>query len=351
MSTNIIGDLIELGQGPNRVLDCIIAVELPFHLDENTINQKIRLAQTTFPQTARHKIQIITNSSLIDFTNMPLERNDQILLAIINEDGKQLIALKMSHVLGDAISMLMWLKAFFGDDIKDEELKLKEFPRKKDTPYRKLMNSQVWMQQKTTTAGRNVLRQIIKHQELPDRFKLNDLLILSLLRSLKLKHKSIWIPVNVRENFLKGFGNGLSRVRIYPNSKLTTKDQLEHIRQQKREAYTNGEISLPPKNFKLDSPLKKTLLNCWLKRPWADWSTISLSHIEDKFGTLNPGKSLWGVSNIIEKHMGAVFVFSDSHQSYVTLTLDQQVPTVEGEKLLKDFKFHFEEILHELSHQ
>lgn len=336
----ILDELIELGQGPLRSLDCVIAISL--HELPKNILERAQKAQIIFPQTAAHPIAINTFENLDDFTNKRLPHHDALELGIINN----ILALKMSHRLGDAMSMLLWLEAFFKETGENSPLILRSFSQKKDTPYRSLRNSETWMKNIIQSGNRKVETLTLHHG--PTSFTVNDILILSLMRSLPEKRKGIWVPVNVRKNFWSGFGNGLSRMRIYPGN-YTTREELQFIRKQKEEAFKNGEIALPPENLDLSSPIKKALFKCWLKRPWADWGTISLSHLEDRGNRFPYAKALFGITNLIEKHQAGLFAWTNQDSTYLTLTMDENVSSQEGNNLLNHIQHHFMEIQRELN--
>ena len=348
--TTTLDELIELGQGPIRSLDCVIALEFDEFPSEEIILERVRQALKIFPATASLPLTLKSYESLTELTNGKINHPEKICLGIIEENNRKFLALKMSHVLGDAISMLQWLKVIATGEGISEPLKLKSFPIKKDTPYRKILTSTPWMKDKTQQdEKRHILRLTLSHPEKISNYSINDILLLALLRSLKVKRKAVWLPVNVREKFWSGFGNGLSRMRIYPLENGTTKDELAFIRKQKSENMTNGEVALPPDDLDLNSTAKKALFKLWLNRPWADWGSISLSHLEDRRGHWPHLKSLWGVTNIIEKHQGGIFAWTQGHETFITLTLDWNVPLFEGRNLLEDLKKNFEEVQRELS--
>lgn len=347
--SNILNELIELGQGPIRSLDCVIAIELKEFPSEEIILERAKLALKIFPATASLPLTLKTYESLTDFTNGKLKHPERLCLGVIEENNHKYLALKMSHVLGDAISMLMWLKVIVTGETSSEPLKLKSFPSKKDTPYRKLVTSNAWMGKVDQDERRHILKLTLSHPKKIQNHSINDILLLSLLRSLKVKHKAIWLPVNVREKFWSGFGNGLSRMRIYPLENASLVDELNFIRKQKSENMKNGEVALPPQDLDLNSPLKKNLFKLWLNRPWADWGSLSLSHLEDRENHWPEIKSLWGVTNIIEKHQGGLFAWTHGTETFLTFTLDWNVPLFEGRNLLEDIQKNFEEIYHELA--
>ena len=343
MRSKLLSDLIELGAGSIRRMDCLIAIELHSIPSKELLSQRIEEAQKIYPETARFPITIENFDSLENFSHIPLKTNVHLEVAIIKE---RTIALKMSHYLGDALSMLLFLEVLLTGQGIEGEISYRSLPPKKDSPYRNLLPVKGWMNHLPVTDDRQFTTLRLDHSELPEAYVLNDLLSLALLRSLPAKAKALWIPVNVRKVFWQGFGNGLSRMRLYPSrQKLSTKEELKFIRRQKLESFHSGEIALPPVDFKLN----KKLFKLWLNRPWADWGTISFSHMDDRLGRFNGIQSVYGITNLHEKHHGGIFAFTKNNATYITFTFDKSVPFSEAQKLLNDFQSEFRDILDELN--
>ncbi len=334
MKLQLLDELISLGHGNLRSTDCLIAVKLPDGLKPDPA-----LAQKIFPQTSRHPITLSEFSRLEDFARTELPSHFHLEVAIIREEVP-LLALKMSHVLGDAVSMLLFLKAMLGHDVKADELELKEFPKKKDSPYRDILNSKLWPRKGKPGKTRGFLRASVEHGE-RNAPVLNDLMLYSLLQTIPFSRKSIWVPVNVRKNFWKGFGNGLSRLRIYPPKGANLPEKLSHIRKQKQEAMRNGEVALPPADFDIHNRHHRLLYEIWVNRPWADWSSLSLSHLSNSQGFLDGIGAIWGLSNIMPAHQAAIFAVTNGHRTDFTMTFDDTVVKIEeAEQLLNTFITH-----------
>ena len=334
MKLQLLDELISLGHGNIRSTDCLIAVNLP----PGMIPDPER-AQKVFPKTSKFPIKVGEFSRLEDFAVSNLPSHFHLEVAIIREEIP-LLALKMSHVLGDAVSMLLFLKVMLGKEEKDEELVLKTFPKKKDTPYRDLLTSKLWPRKGKPGYTRKFLRATLEHGE-TNAPVLNDLMLYSLLEALPFSRKSIWVPVNVRKNFWKGFGNGLSRLRIYPPKGATLEEKLAHIRKQKQEALRNGEVALPPPEFDLQNRHHRLLYDLWINRPWADWSSISLSHLSGSQGFLESMTKVWGLSNLMPHHQTAIFAVTNNDHTDFTMTFDDTVVKIEeAEYLLNTFISH-----------
>lgn len=340
MKSQLLNELIELGAGNIRSMDCLIAITLRNEIPLDILQSRIKIAHGLYPEAL--SVLLEEHPTLESFQEIPLKDKKQLVLARI---APATIALKMSHYLGDAISMLLWLEVILTGEGIEGKIALKNFTSKRDTPYRRLMPSKGWMNHLKVTEKRSFLSKEFTHPNIPQ--GLNDLLSLALLRSLPSNGRCLWVPVNVRKVFWQGFGNGLSRMRLYLlNGK--TRDELNYIKQQKTEALYNGEVFLPPGEMVL-TPLKKKFFKLWLNRPWADWGGISFSHLEDRYLRFRGIQSLYGVTNLHEKHHAGVFAFTQGERTFITLTFDQSVKTEEAEKLLYDFHQNFRDILHEIS--
>lgn len=331
MKLQLLDELIALGHSGKRSTECIIAVSA-----ENLPAPDIARAQEMFPKTAAHSASLTTHASLQEFLDAPLESIFHIEVAMISQI-KTLYALKMSHVLGDAVSMFLFMKAMFGDDVETGETELRNFPSKKDTPYRKLLNSRLWPRKGKISHRRKFICETLSHGE-QNAPVFNDLMLYSLLESLPHGRKSVWVPVNVRKSFWKGFGNGLSRLRIYPPEGNSVGEKLTHIRKQKQEAYKNGEVALPPPGFDLRDKKKKLAYEIWIRRPWADWGSLSLSHVTNTGGFLNRFQDIFGISNLMPAHNGALFAVTSGGKTDFTLTFDPNVVSDEEARILmRDF--------------
>lgn len=332
MSTNLslLDELIALGHGKIRSPDCLIAIRAP-ELSRIDVHR----AQKLFPKTGAHPIELERYTTLQSFLDRPLPTAFHLELALIEEGN--LLTLKMSHVLGDAVSMFLFLRALLGLEVSPEEIVLKSFPRKKDTPYRKLLNSTRFGGAGEVSSERRYLFASVEHGE-KNFPQWNDRLLLALLEALPVRRKGIWVPVNVRKNFWAGFGNGLSRLRIYPPEGKSQDEKLAHIRRQKQQALRSGEVSLPPATFHLRSFRKRFLYQTWVRRPWADWCSLSLSHLTNSQGFLDGFEDIHGVSNLMPRHNAALFAVTHAGKTDFTLTFDpRRVSETEARQLLGGF--------------
>lgn len=356
MKRDIVDEMIILAhQGSVRSLDCIVKIKTIHQVSVEQLKKGILSTQKKFPKTATHPIKILEKISLEQFSKTRLTSYDHLELLYISP---QEIALKMSHALGDLVSMLLWLQNCLGiktkSENKSEKLILKNFPAKKNTPFKYRLNSHVWPSQlhlSHKTDNKILYFFDFEHREIKRAdFSLNDVFLLAFFNAIKLKRKSIWVPVNVRKNFSQGFGNGLSRMRIYPpGSNGPVLSQLGEIRKQKRLAYQNGEISLPPTNLKL-SQWKQFLLKKWIHRPWADWCSLSFSHMDDKDHLFDWISEIQGISNIGPYNHLAIFAFSRGTRTIVSFSADHGVVSKEHlSELENEFKTQVWKVLDDIT--
>ncbi len=334
MKLQLLDELIALGHGGDRSTDCIIAVG-----SRDLADPDISRAQKIISKTASYPCALGSYNTLQDFLDVPLTSPFHIEVAKINE-SEPLIAFKMSHVLGDAVSMFQFMKAMFGQDVEEAEPELKSFPSKKDSPYRDLLNSKLWPRRGERSIKRRIIRETITHTD-QNASVFNDLMLYSLLETLPYERKAVWVPVNVRKNFWRGFGNGLSRLRVYPPKGGNIQEKLDHIRKQKREAMKNGEVALPPADFDIHNKKHKLFYELWIRRPWADWGSISLSHVTNSVGFLDGFHHIAGISNLMPAHNAAIFAVTSAGRTDFTLTFDPAIVSDEESRiLLRDFVTH-----------
>lgn len=323
MKLELLDEIILLGQGSVRSLECVFALELFQAPDLHVLKAGAERAQKKFPKTGKHPLEINNYSSLETFINEPLPDLWHLKQGLIRKDNKIILALKMSHVLGDAVSMVLWLKAQLGDEAPSSDIKLQTFPSKKDSVHRSFLPSETWPGNTSVSYDRRLTFLTLEHDERFGDFSVNDILSLAILKSLPLERKSLWVPVNIREKAWEGFGNGLSRMRIYPaKTVISIKEELLFIKSQKKEARSSGEIFSPAPDFKIEGRVKQGLFKIWLNRPWADWGSLSFSHLHDRNEILPDCDGVWGVTNLPEKQQAGIFAFTRKNRTWLTLTMD-----------------------------
>lgn len=125
-------------------------------------------------------------------------------------------------------------------------------------------------------------------------FTYNDLLIACALETFTRWNRThgldrgrkigLWLPVNIRQQSLEGFGNGTSRIRLHARYADTASlaEKCREVRRQISLSARNGEWAVPEVNpFKsLPRWVVTPLLRCYLNRPSVDLATGVFSHAE-----------------------------------------------------------------------
>lgn len=254
----------------------------------------------------------VSISSLIDYLNNRINKSEKFNISqtILILDNERYLLIQINHILADGISLLMFLNYQFHNIKQAIELKFKTLPRKKNTPYKYLFSSQI-------LGGKSKLTDSRSYIYCKTNYYSNNKVIKAIFIALKkmgIERRSVWIPVNIRESFFDGFGNGISRIRIY--------DTGVEIKKQKLEAYKNGELMGIP-DFKLTA-FKKFLVKCFLNRPLIDYSSLALSHIDEKLmnqNILGDFEEIISVLNLHHKHSMGIFIHSNDF-NHITITYD-----------------------------
>ncbi len=172
-------------------------------------------------------------------------------------------------------------------------------------------------------------------------FRWNDCLLAAALDALAAwnEHRGaaadrigLWVPVNTRQEWLRGFGNGASRIRIHrePLSAVRSRMFLERCRSVRRLVYRKkrqGEwaipaLPVPPALFPVAAPF----LRRWLYRPWADFGSAGFTHLEhwpgDDDPVLNDVSGMEVIGCLHRQHPLYFAAMSQSDQTVVTITWD-----------------------------
>lgn len=333
-----IDELIRLGAGDVRSLDCVLRTKVSLPLDRNKLLTGASHAQSIYPKTKSIEVSIKESSDFEAFARTPLPSEKHIEEIFWQENGENYLGFKMNHLVGDGTSIFLWLHAQLTGSSATSEIKLRHYPPKKDTLYRSLRTSTRWPANRAAISSERKFATLKLHHSL---HHVNEKLTLALFKALKVERPALWIPVNAREKAWEGFGNGLSRMRLYPPpSQLSLAEQISYLKAQKKAALTSGEVALPPSTLDISRPLTKVLLHLWLKRPWADWASLSFSHMEDRgFPYLSPFSEITGITNISPQHSAALYALTRAETTWATLSYDaNQVSDHQADQLLKDWK-------------
>ena len=146
------------------------------------------------------------------------------------------------------------------------------------------------------------------------------------------KRIGLWVPVNVRKERLRDFGNGGSRIRVHRESVSAVKSRafLERCRSVRRTVHRKeraGEWAvpaLPVPDWMF--PAAAPLLRRWRDRPWADFGTAGFTHLEHWPGeedpVLNDASGMEVIAGLHRRHPLAFTAMSGSERTAVTITWD-----------------------------
>ena len=142
----------------------------------------------------------------------------------------------------------------------------------------------------------------------------------------------LWVPMNVRKERLRDFGNGASRIRIHREQASKTKSMafLENCHAVRRTVYQKkraGEWAVPA--FPVPNwlfPASVPLLRRWFNRPWADFGTAGFTNLEhwpgDDEPVLNDVSKMEVIGCLHPRHPLYFAAMSGPEEATVTITWD-----------------------------
>lgn len=170
-------------------------------------------------------------------------------------------------------------------------------------------------------------------------FTYNDLLAASALETFRVWNASrdrkrepevgLWLPVNIREDPLGGFGNGSSRMRVYnrysPTAGLHEKSRA--VRRQIEWSRKHGEWAVPQLRglTRLPMHIVRPLLHAYLNRPWVDMATGTFSHVERSPLDAPAFAGVTGldfIGMLDKRHALGLFAMSRAGTTYLTFVHD-----------------------------
>jgi hypothetical protein len=158
---------------------------------------------------------------------------------------------------------------------------------------------------------------------------------------------SLWIPLDIRAQRPREFGNGASRVRIYRDSIQAENphDSVKRFREDMVAAKSSGEWAVP--SFKLPSTIAVGLTRLYIKRPWVDMGSIPFSNLprEHHIDSACVKQTNWTM--VLHRwHPAGVIVSCDDQVVRFTLTYDTGALTrEEAEELTNLYREHIEAAL------
>jgi|GEM_PF-737415 len=140
----------------------------------------------------------------------------------------------------------------------------------------------------------------------------------------------LWLPVNVRRRSSEGFGNGTSRIRLYPryDEAAPLADKCREVRRQVSWCIGHGEWAVPEKSPLTSLPLwaAAPLLRAYVGRPWVDVCTGVFSHAE---GLTAAGGEIFrhvtkveSVGQLHARHALAINGVTHAGRTFLTFTYD-----------------------------
>ena len=172
-------------------------------------------------------------------------------------------------------------------------------------------------------------------------FRWNDCLLAAALdalaawnvqQSVSADRIGLGVPMNTRTERLRGFGNGVSRIRVHREALSGAKSRafLERCRSVRRIVHRKkrtGEWAVPPVPVPAPLfPVAAPFLRRWLYRPWADFGTAGFTHLETWPGEEDPVLSEISGMEVIaclhERHPLSFAAMSRDEQTAVTITWD-----------------------------
>jgi len=340
---NIIDELIRIGN--KRSCDTLFYAEIPNHYTNEFLQDGFQLALNHFSKTKHiyqnqnwihsdlpNRIEIVAGNTIDEFVedwlnkHIDISQEHLIQQKIYQTPSNRYLLCKMNHVLADGVSMLMFLEAQIKRNFRESKLILKELPPKKNTPYKFLLPSQVPMDFNGFSDHRSFL--YFKTRK----FTNNEIIagIFGALKALGVNRRSVWLPVNIRKSLASGFGNGISRMRIYDHENIS-------IKQQKKDNYKNGELIGIPKIKKLNMIMKWLVLG-FLNRPLIDYGSILLSHFDENkagFNVLGEFNDIHGIINLHHRYSMSIYVHGCKEDHY-TIVFDEKQIKLDTIKRFRD---------------
>ena len=154
---------------------------------------------------------------------------------------------------------------------------------------------------------------------------------------------SLWVPIDIRKQRPRGFGNGASRVRIYRDS-IQRESQHDSVRQFRKDmgaAKGSGEWAV--NDFKIGMGLVKLYIN----RPWVDMGSIPFSHLPRERHIEHSAVKQTNWTMVLHRwHPAGFIVSTDDECIRFTLTYDTGALRVsEAEELISLYKKQIEAAL------
>ena len=167
----------------------------------------------------------------------------------------------------------------------------------------------------------------------------------------------VWLPTNIRETALQGFGNGSSRIRVYARSAegASSADRVRAFREQVAWSRAHGEWHVPEDLSILRWPtwLMVPVLRAYIDRPGVDFGSAVFSHMEK----LGPAEALlpmvrdpeW-VMMLDKRYPVGMAAATMGPETRMSLTWDPgMMPEAEAIRLLESYRETLQEMAEAIS--
>jgi NRPS condensation-like uncharacterized protein len=329
-------DLISIAMdSPHRPLDGVVVFDLnTTDISLGELEKGARSARFRYPVSAsiiqdkawvfrpdlaasigEHKVKTEAEGKkcITDFlaTRSDLYRQPSLRQILVRSPETLKLVTFADHAVADLMSVLNWTRHQF-DVVAQRRpsvttiqtgdrpaLKTHEKPSRKNSYAYRGSSSALWSRSKRNSSYRNFCRLSLKadvfRRAVEDHKDItyNDLLIaviLDVYYRWNLTHEAsttriaLWCPVNIRTAPFMGFGNGSSRIRIYPRLSHDSPllKRCQEVRTQIRAAKKEGEWFIPQSSalLKLPTAIMNLVAKAYFNRPWVDMATAPFSHIE-----------------------------------------------------------------------
>ncbi len=303
-------------------------------------------------------------------------------LLIIIDHNESILVTRFHHAAADGLSAATWLAHQLGvafgqleptqQPASSHEPKIKSLPRSvRRSKFSYDQASETLSSQLLPNGIRRWVTFAFKSDHLKSRcrraggFTYNDLLATCALETFvdwnQRHHRStevgLWFPVNIRQGSVNGFGNGTSRIRLYPryNREANIADKARAIRSQIKWCTDNGEWVIPnsPWLQRLPRWATRPAMSWYLNQPSVDMATGVFTHVDSH--SLNFGEVFQTVDRIecigLLHPRQAVAINGTTHQKVTSLTLTYDsglLTTSNAEKLATLYHEQIEKARQEL---
>lgn len=357
---------------PDRPLDFTLLLELGRDFDPAELRRAAQLCRQRYPVAGRivrdgrwseggdssgsFRIEAAdscgnSKNALREFVDRPLQPEATPPLRQVLVGGW--LATRLHHCAGDLLSAFFWVADQLrlaggqaqlpgGPWSQPPPLRSHSSPRLRSPFSHRRPCQPIWHRRGRRSRFRRWLSERVPSHTLQTccrhrSYSYNDVLLAVTLESLQrwdLQHGAerrlgLWVPIDIRRKPLSGFGNGASRVKIYPAPPETTPaNACRLMRRQLDWCLEHGQWAVPagPPLADLPGPAGRALLRAYLNRPWVDVGSTVFSHVErlrpDDAEALGRVGRIEVVGPLHRRYPVAFNVVTVAGTSHVTLTYD-----------------------------